>query len=145
MTIDGNKYEADSEPRGASMYYVGQGWAFSSTGNFMDNNVDSDDYIETNTTALSDISSPDLGLYTSARVAPISLSYYGLCLFNGNYTVKLHFAEIKFSNDNTFSSLGKRIFDVYIQVNRLKVIESPNTLRTFATHLYLFMNRRSWF
>ncbi|CAI8593283.1 unnamed protein product [Vicia faba] len=33
----------------------------------------------------------------------------------GNYNVKLHFAEIMFSNDRTFSSLGRRIFDVSIQ------------------------------
>ncbi|XP_031391405.1 probable LRR receptor-like serine/threonine-protein kinase At1g07650 isoform X2 [Punica granatum] len=115
ITIDRNRYEDDSEPRGASMYYVGQGWAFSSTGNFMDNNIDGDVYIETNTSALSNISTSDLGLYTTARVSPISLTYYGLCLFHGNYTVKLHFAEIKFTDDNTYSSLGKRIFDVYIQ------------------------------
>ncbi|KAK4769834.1 hypothetical protein SAY87_030366 [Trapa incisa] len=117
IIIDGNKYEADSEPRGASMYYVDQDqhWAFSSTGNFMDNDIDADNYIERNTSSLSNISSPDVGLYTAARVSPISLTYYGLCLFNGNYTIKLHFAEIEFSDDRTFSSLGKRIFDVYIQ------------------------------
>lgn len=109
----------------------------------MDNDIDADDYIEENTLALSNISSPDSGLYTTARVSPISLTYYGLCLFNGNYTVKLHFAEIRFSNDNSFSSLGKRIFDVYIQVNRLKFIESLDTLGTSCISSYLVMNRGS--
>ncbi|XP_050226976.1 probable LRR receptor-like serine/threonine-protein kinase At1g07650 isoform X2 [Mercurialis annua] len=108
-------YEADLEPRGASMYYPSQKWAFSSTGNFMDNDIDADHYTLTNTSAISNVSALDANLYTTARVSPLSLTYYGLCLVNGNYTVKLHFAEIVFTNDNTFSSLGKRIFDVYIQ------------------------------
>ncbi|KAK9284575.1 hypothetical protein L1049_023750 [Liquidambar formosana] len=50
-------YEADLEARGASMFYLSQNWAFSSTGNFMDNDVDGDVYIETNTSALSNVSS----------------------------------------------------------------------------------------
>ncbi|KAL5716581.1 hypothetical protein ACHQM5_018251 [Ranunculus cassubicifolius] len=54
-------------------------------------------------------------LYTTARLTPLSLTYYGFCLINGNYTVNLHFAEIMFTNDNTYRSLGRRIFDVYIQ------------------------------
>ncbi|XP_058100948.1 probable leucine-rich repeat receptor-like serine/threonine-protein kinase At3g14840 [Magnolia sinica] len=58
---------------------------------------------------------PNSELYTKARLSPISVTYYGLCLQNGNYTVKLHFAEIMFTDDRTYSSLGKRLFDVYIQ------------------------------
>ncbi|XVF79040.1 hypothetical protein PTKIN_Ptkin14bG0187700 [Pterospermum kingtungense] len=55
------------------------------------------------------------GLYANARTAPISLTYYAFCLANATYTVKLHFAEIQFTNDQNYSSLGRRIFDVYIQ------------------------------
>jgi hypothetical protein len=55
--------------------------------------------------------------YQTARIAPISLKYFGLCMMKGNYNVKLHFAEIMFSNDQTYSSLGRRIFDVSIQVS----------------------------
>ncbi|XP_065850784.1 probable LRR receptor-like serine/threonine-protein kinase At1g07650 [Euphorbia lathyris] len=114
--IGGNtKYESDIEPKGASMFYTRQNWAFSSTGNFMDNDIDGDSYIQTNTSAIANVSAADARLYTTARVSPISLTYYGLCLLNGNYTVKLHFAEIVFTSDNSFTSLGKRIFDVYIQ------------------------------
>ncbi|XP_058100957.1 probable LRR receptor-like serine/threonine-protein kinase At1g07650 isoform X2 [Magnolia sinica] len=112
-TINGStKYEADVEARGASMLYSNQNWAFSSTGNFMDNDVDADNYIATNRSKLS---MPDSELYTTARLSPLSLTYYGLCLINGNYTVKLHFAEIIFTDDNTFTSLGRRIFNVFIQ------------------------------
>lgn len=57
------------------------------------------------------------GIYETARVAPLSHRYYGLCLRKGSYKVKLHFAEIMFSNDQTFSSLGRRIFNVSIQVS----------------------------
>ncbi|KAG2717719.1 hypothetical protein I3760_03G189500 [Carya illinoinensis] len=114
-SVNGTKYEADRERTGASMFYLGQNWAFSSTGNFMDNDVDADIYIQTNTSALSNVSVPDSELYTTARASPLSLTYYGLCLMNGNYTVKLHFAEIIFTNDRSFNSLGKRIFNVYMQ------------------------------
>lgn len=110
------KYEADLEARGASMYYTRQNWAFSSTGNFMDNDLDSDNYLQTNISTLHNVTAPMSKLYTTARVSPLSLTYYGLCLLNGNYTVKLHFAEIVFTNDSSFNSLGKRIFDVYLQV-----------------------------
>ncbi|KAM3222363.1 putative LRR receptor-like serine/threonine-protein kinase [Capsicum annuum] len=110
-------YEADLERRGASTYYSRHNWAFSSTGNFMDNDVDSDVYIDTNVSALNNVKASELELYTTARVSPLSLTYYGQCLMNGSYTVKLHFAEIIFTNDTSFSSLGERIFDVYLQEN----------------------------
>ncbi|KAJ0669276.1 putative Malectin domain-containing protein [Helianthus annuus] len=35
---------------------------------------------------------------------------------NGRYTVRLHFAEIVFTQDNSFNSLEKRVFDVYVQL-----------------------------
>ncbi|XP_024019485.1 probable LRR receptor-like serine/threonine-protein kinase At1g53430 [Morus notabilis] len=54
---------------------------------------------------------------TGVYIAAVSLKYYGLCLRKGRYKVKLHFAEIMFSDDQTFSSLGRRIFDVSIQGN----------------------------
>ncbi|PSS05610.1 LRR receptor-like serine/threonine-protein kinase [Actinidia chinensis var. chinensis] len=113
--VNDTKYEADIEPRGASMFYSGQNWAFSSTGNFMDNDIDADVYIENNISSLHNVSVSDSQLYARARVSPLSLTYYGLCLMNGPYTVRLHFAEIVFSNDRSFNSLGKRLFDVYIQ------------------------------
>ncbi|KAJ4980472.1 hypothetical protein NE237_031309 [Protea cynaroides] len=114
--IDGKtKYEADLEPRGASMFFPGQNWAFSSTGNFMDNDVDADMYITSNSTALSNVSKVNPELYTGARLSPLSLTYYGLCLIDGNYTVKLHFAEIVFMNESSFYNVGKRMFDVYVQ------------------------------
>ncbi|XP_014504486.1 probable LRR receptor-like serine/threonine-protein kinase At1g07650 [Vigna radiata var. radiata] len=115
--ISGHIYEADVERKGAAMLYTGQVWALSSTGNFMDNDIDSDPYIVANTSRLNNVSALSSQLYTTARVSPLALTYYGLCLINGNYTIKLHFAEIIFINDRSLNSLGKRVFDVYIQGN----------------------------
>ncbi|XP_022641866.1 probable LRR receptor-like serine/threonine-protein kinase At1g07650 [Vigna radiata var. radiata] len=56
-------------------------------------------------------------LYTTTRVSSFVLTYYSLCLINGNYTIKLHFAEIIFINERSLNSLGKRVFGVYIQGN----------------------------
>ena len=115
-TINGIKYEADTTPKGASLLYVtpGSKWAFSSTGNFMDDNINDDNYIAT---SASKLTIPNSELYTKARLSPLSLTYYGLCMLSGSYTVNLHFAEIVFTNDTTYCSLGKRRFNVFIQVN----------------------------
>ncbi|RWR96280.1 Protein kinase domain-containing protein [Cinnamomum micranthum f. kanehirae] len=106
-------FTEDQEPGGASKYVQSrERWAFSSTGNFLDDSQDHDNYIGQN---ISRLTMPDSQLYTKARLSPLSLTYYGLCLLNGNYTVKLHFAEIMFTDDRTYKSIGKRIFDIYIQ------------------------------
>ncbi|XP_078172132.1 leucine-rich repeat transmembrane protein kinase isoform X2 [Carex rostrata] len=114
VDINGTKFEADTDPKGASMLYINrdQNWAFSSSGNFMDNAVSADTYIVTNKSKLT---VPHSELYTSARLSALSLTYYGLCMYPGNYTVRLHFAEIVFSGDNTYNSLGERLFNVFIQ------------------------------
>uniref|UniRef100_A0A7N0ZUM5 Malectin domain-containing protein n=1 Tax=Kalanchoe fedtschenkoi TaxID=63787 RepID=A0A7N0ZUM5_KALFE len=113
--INDTNYVSDLESRGASLFYSGPNWALSSTGNFMDTDIDGDLYRITNTSPLSNINGSFEEIYRTARVSPLSLTYYGLCLLNGNYSVKLHFAEIVFSNDSSFNSLGRRVFDVYIQ------------------------------
>lgn len=76
--------------------------------------MDDNDHINTHFTTL--IRSSDVSdLYATARVAPISLTYFHYCLENGNYTLSLHFEEIEFTNDNSYTSLGVRIFDIYVQ------------------------------
>uniref|UniRef100_A0A453KMU2 non-specific serine/threonine protein kinase n=1 Tax=Aegilops tauschii subsp. strangulata TaxID=200361 RepID=A0A453KMU2_AEGTS len=112
--VNGVKYEGDTTPKGASMLYLSpdSNWAFSSTGNFMDDNINDDNYIASDTSKLT---MPNSKLYAKARLSPLSLTYYGLCMHNGSYTVKLHFAEIIFTNDRTYRSLGKRKFNVFIQ------------------------------
>ncbi|KAJ4981455.1 hypothetical protein NE237_032292 [Protea cynaroides] len=81
----------------------------------MDNNDSNDSYIAGTSSSQLLVDNENSQLYTTARLSPLSLTYYVFCLLNGNYTVKLHFAEIMFTNDQNYSSLGRRIFDVYIQ------------------------------
>ncbi|KAG5107032.1 hypothetical protein JHK82_044002 [Glycine max] len=110
--FEGNEYEADLSPFGISNYVPGNSgkWAYSSTGVYLGNAKA--DYIATNQLSL-DINGPDY--YHTARIAPLYLNYYGLCMLNGNYKVKLHFAEIAFSDDQSYCNHGKRVFDVSIQ------------------------------
>ncbi|KAL3825241.1 hypothetical protein ACJIZ3_021270 [Penstemon smallii] len=111
-------YGEDRSSGGPSNFFSNSGsnWAFSNTGHFLDDNLDTDSLINSTN---SNIIDQNPQLYTDARLSPISLTYYGFCLRNGNYTVKLHFAEIMFTSDRTYSSLGRRIFDVYIQGERV--------------------------
>ncbi|KAF8391185.1 hypothetical protein HHK36_023487 [Tetracentron sinense] len=111
---DGKEYEEDSSTMGPSNFLSSERWGYSSTGVYIGNS--NADYIATNTSALN---TTNPGIYTTARLAPVSLKYYGLCLQRGSYTVQLHFAEIMYTEDQTFSSLGKRIFDVSIQGTRV--------------------------
>ncbi|KAA8524031.1 hypothetical protein F0562_010537 [Nyssa sinensis] len=109
--IDGNTtYDDDSDL--STFYKSGTKWAVSSTGLFVENDTETESYISKNT-AMLPINKSDL--YMDARLTPLSLTYYGFCLQDGNYTVYLHFAEIMFTHDQTYKSLGRRIFNVYIQ------------------------------
>lgn len=112
MYFDGKEYKEDSSMMGGSNFnYVDGKWACSTTGMYVgrENSI----YKATNTSAMN--MTTDLSIYMTARLAPTSLKYYGLCLMKGNYTVQLHFAEIKLTN------YGKRIFDIWIQVSDWKV------------------------
>ncbi|KAI4333052.1 hypothetical protein L6164_017906 [Bauhinia variegata] len=111
-TANGDTYDADTDSGGPARFQVGgENWAYSNTGHFMDN-----DRANYYTWSIQCWLATDIGeLYSNARASPNSLTYYGFCLANGNYKVKLHFAEIMFDDDGTYNSLGRRIFDVYIQ------------------------------
>ncbi|XP_043807964.1 probable LRR receptor-like serine/threonine-protein kinase RFK1 isoform X3 [Manihot esculenta] len=106
-------YEGDvAGEGGAATYFInGQSyWGFSSTGDFMD------DYDYQNTRYTVSVQSSNISeLYSTVRKSPISLTYFHYCLQNGDYSVKLHFEEIQFTNDKTYNSLGRRIFDIYVQ------------------------------
>ncbi|KAF7144644.1 hypothetical protein RHSIM_Rhsim04G0034600 [Rhododendron simsii] len=120
VSLNGKKtYEDDRDQGGASNsnYRSTTNWAFSSTGNFMEDNRTKKSFTLTN---LSILSMKNSKLYMDARISPISLTYYGFCLVNGNYTINLHFAEIMFDDGKTYSSLGRRIFDIYIQGMRVQ-------------------------
>ena len=113
LVFKGNQYE-DNTQKGSPATFIStaEKWAFSSTGIFTSAEDRESFTIQDN--------SPNtnvLEIYQTARLSPISLKYYGLCLQKGSYKVQLHFAEIMFSNGQTFRSLGRRIFNVSIQVS----------------------------
>ncbi|KAM5587858.1 hypothetical protein ABKV19_006349 [Rosa sericea] len=110
-TIGGVKFEDDTDLGGAAKNFLRPNWGTSTTGFFWDINV-ADVYIANNVSILGTENSQ---LYTQARLSPLSLTYYANCLGDGNYTVKLHFAEIIIRGNRSFHSVGRRIFDVYIQ------------------------------
>ncbi|KAK9936662.1 hypothetical protein M0R45_013491 [Rubus argutus] len=111
-TINGTKFEADTDLGGGAKFFPKPNWGVSSTGFFWDTNITAKDYIADNESTLLMENSE---LYTNARLNPLSLTYYAKCLRDGNYTVKLHFAEIIIRGNRSFYSVGRRIFDVYIQ------------------------------
>ncbi|KAM2173547.1 hypothetical protein ACFX1R_038374 [Malus domestica] len=111
-TIGGIDFEADTYPGGAAKFIpVRALWGISTTGHFWDSKPTFNDYIANNVS----IQRNDSELYMSARLSPLSLTYYVRCLRNEKYTVKLHFSEIIIRGNKSFYSLGRRIFDVYIQ------------------------------
>ncbi|KAL3733923.1 hypothetical protein ACJRO7_023299 [Eucalyptus globulus] len=113
VTVGDITYTEDKEPPSASKSFLtGHYWAYSSTGHFLDDGTDSDTYIVSNK---SELSMDNAQLYMNARLSPISLTYYGFCLMNGTYNVSLHFAEIMFTGNKNYTSLGRRAFNVYIQ------------------------------
>ncbi|KAI3987666.1 hypothetical protein MKX01_028400 [Papaver californicum] len=112
------KYDGDMTAGGPSNFYH-QGtnnWAMSTTGDFMDNDDDRDSTIATVKPSLYSLDNSELDM--TVRKSPLTLTYYGFCLINGNYTVNLRFAEIGFPNDKSEASLARRVFDVYIQGKR---------------------------
>ncbi|XP_023525948.1 probable LRR receptor-like serine/threonine-protein kinase At1g53430 isoform X2 [Cucurbita pepo subsp. pepo] len=145
--FNGNLYEGDTTRDEQSKFSFSERWGYSSTGIFMDN--DTAQYTSSNNSLL--------GVYGTARLAPVSLKYYGFCLQSGSYHVKLHFAETMFTAtaDQKFSSLGRRIFDISIQgkliekdfnimeraggVYKSYILEVPNVIvtgNTLEIHLY---------
>nr|POE60267.1 putative lrr receptor-like serine/threonine-protein kinase [Quercus suber] len=112
---NGIVYERDNETLGPATYYVvdTERWAVSNVGYFSGSNN-----AQFTSSSLSQFTNTlDSELFQTARLSASSLRYYGLGLENGNYTVSLQFAEITFVNSNTWQSLGRRVFHIYIQGN----------------------------
>ncbi|KAM4071019.1 hypothetical protein ACB094_11G029800 [Castanea mollissima] len=112
---NGIVYEWDNETLGPATYYVidTDRWAVSNVGYF----GSSPDAQYTRLSLSQFTDTLDSELFQTARLSASSLRYYGLGLENGNYTVSLQFAETAFDNSNTWKSLGRRVFDIYIQGN----------------------------
>ncbi|XP_006659921.1 probable LRR receptor-like serine/threonine-protein kinase At1g56130 isoform X2 [Oryza brachyantha] len=110
---DNTMYELDSTNLGDSSYYVTSEtrWGVSNVGKLYQAPNDSK-IIYTNEKIQNAV---DSELFLTARMSPSSLRYYGLGLENGNYTVLLQFAELGYPDSPTWKSLGRRVFDIYIQ------------------------------
>uniref|UniRef100_A0A6V7QWY1 non-specific serine/threonine protein kinase n=1 Tax=Ananas comosus var. bracteatus TaxID=296719 RepID=A0A6V7QWY1_ANACO len=110
---DGTVYEIDDAALSTASYYVtgSTKWGVSNVGSFAETSNAS--YIITSSSQFQNTLT--LELFQTARMSPSSLRYYGIGLQNGNYTVKLQFAEIAFPNPPTWKSVGRRVFDIYLQ------------------------------
>nr|GMD87348.1 probable LRR receptor-like serine/threonine-protein kinase At1g56140 [Ipomoea batatas] len=118
-SVSGTEFDDDSETLGAASFYVGSNnhWGVSSSGTYI-NNPNGPKYTAQTDSQIT--STLDSELYKTARISPSSLRYYGLGLKKGIYSIDLHFAEIQMDDSrNSWKGLGKRIFDVYIQGERV--------------------------
>ncbi|KAG9439535.1 hypothetical protein H6P81_019700 [Aristolochia fimbriata] len=108
-------FQTDDDRLGPASYSVtgSQRWAISNTGRFMEKKNSS--YIISSLSQF--INTLDSNLFQMARISPGSLRNYGLGLENGNYTLNLEFAEFQIENSNSWKSVGRRIFDIYVQGN----------------------------
>ncbi|GMY38144.1 probable LRR receptor-like serine/threonine-protein kinase At1g56130 [Fagus crenata] len=118
MPAEGIVYEAENSPSfGAAWFNVTktEKWAVSNVGLFADRNNQS--YVENTMAQVIGTNTPEL--YQTSRMSPGSLRYYGLGLDNGLYNVSLFFAETGFDaqSSQTWESLGRRVFNIYIQGN----------------------------
>ncbi|CAI0416646.1 unnamed protein product [Linum tenue] len=117
-SASGIEYDDESEILGAASLYTSSNneWAVSNAGNFISN---PNGPVYTARTESQIIGTLDSELYKTARVSASSLRYYGLGMENGKYTVELHFAEIEMGDPYSWRGLGRRLFDVYIQGDRV--------------------------
>ncbi|KAL4554203.1 hypothetical protein LXL04_039674 [Taraxacum kok-saghyz] len=109
--------EQDNEPLGPSTYYLTpeRRWVVSNVGNpvRLSNTTDIESTKRQFTNTLASTlrqftNTIDSGLFQTARLSSGSLRYYGLGLENGNYTIKLQFAELVIEDGPTRRSLGRR-------------------------------------
>ncbi|KAG5532920.1 hypothetical protein RHGRI_027247 [Rhododendron griersonianum] len=109
-------YDWDNETLGPATYYEAstKRWAVSNVGLFNDKN--DAQYLSFSSSQFTTLDTTlDTELLQTVRISPGSLRYFGLGLENGNYSVTLNVAEIAFLNPPTWKSLGRRVFDIYIQ------------------------------
>ncbi|GMN56522.1 hypothetical protein TIFTF001_025633 [Ficus carica] len=106
-------YESDNETVGPASHFVTSTsrWAVSNVGLFAGNSNPS--YTSSSLSQFTNTLNSEL--FQTTRLSASSMRYYGLGLENGNYTVQLEFAEIAFENGQTWKSVGRRVFDIYVQ------------------------------
>ncbi|KAK0596551.1 hypothetical protein LWI29_016713 [Acer saccharum] len=115
---NGIVFERDNETLGPASYFVTgtTRWGVSNVGSFADNN--NPQYKSSSSSQFTN--TLDSELFQTARISASSLRYYGLGLENGNYNVTLRFAETAILDTTSWQSVGRRVFDIYIQGNRVQ-------------------------
>ncbi|KAK7257065.1 hypothetical protein RIF29_30764 [Crotalaria pallida] len=116
-STDGTVYEMDNGTLGPATYFVTDTnrWAVSNVGLFTGNNNPLyKSFVSNQFTA-----TVNSELFQTARLSASSLRYYGLGLENGFYNITLQFAETSILDTTTWKSLGRRVFDIYVQGRRL--------------------------
>ncbi|VVA94792.1 unnamed protein product [Arabis nemorensis] len=126
-SVSGALFEKEDEDLGPSSFIVSatQRWAASSVGLFAGSS--NNRYIVNSQAQF--INTSDSELFQSARLSASSLRYHGLGLENGGYTVTLHFAEIQMRGSNSWTAIGRRRFDIYVQG---KLVEKDFDIRRTA-------------
>ncbi|KAK8592447.1 hypothetical protein V6N13_063025 [Hibiscus sabdariffa] len=121
VIVVGGTFESDVTPEGASTFYISDDnkWGYSSMGIYNPEQTKYMSYVKSieshEDCGFESIQNKEVLLYKTARVAPISLKYFGFCMKNGLYRVKLDFAEITYKDEADHKSRGNRLFDVLIQ------------------------------
>nr|DAD42991.1 TPA_asm: hypothetical protein HUJ06_001221 [Nelumbo nucifera] len=113
----GRIFESENETLAPASYYVTdtKKWGVSNVGLFNDRKAPS--YFQNTLSQIAGTGILTTEFFQTSRLSPGSLRYCGLGLENGIYTVSLWFAETKISDASSESwrSLGRRVFDIYIQ------------------------------
>ncbi|TXG71289.1 hypothetical protein EZV62_006224 [Acer yangbiense] len=115
---NGIVYERENATLGPASYFVTdtRRWGVSNVGSFAENN--NPRYISSSSSQFTN--TLDSELFHTARISASSLRYYGLGLENGDYNVTLQFAEMTILDTTSWQSVGRRVFDIYIQGNRVR-------------------------
>ncbi|XP_008663598.1 probable LRR receptor-like serine/threonine-protein kinase At1g56140 isoform X4 [Zea mays] len=113
---DNSMYQPDDANLGVASYYISSPprWGVSNVGRFMDTSNGS--YIVNSSRRFQN--TLDSKLFQTARMSASTLRYYGFGLENGDYTVTLQFGEFDFEDLQTWKSVGRRVFDIYLQGER---------------------------
>lgn len=110
LSLSGIDFFSDTTPLGMADFYISSNhrWAVSSSQSFISKSNGSNFIVNTD--------EPMPKLYQTARISTRSLRYYVVGLQNGTYKVELFFAEIVMDDTPSWTGLGRRIFNIYIQV-----------------------------
>lgn len=113
-STNGIVYQMDNDSLSPATYFVTDTnrWAVSNVGLFTGSNDPQFKSFVSN--QFTNTLNPEL--FQTARLSASSLRYYGLGLENGFYNITLQFAETAILDSATWKSLGRRVFDIYIQV-----------------------------